>query len=784
MPSQIRISQVSGLSTQLSTYLTTNQNITLTGDLTGSGNTSIASTITSNAITYTKFQQVNSSKLLGNPTGSLANVREITLGSSLSFSSNTLQTNALTGDVTSSTGSFSTTIANNAVTLAKMANLTALSVMGNATSSVSTPTAITGSASSLLSINSNSTTLSFTTSPTVSGTMTAGTFVPTSTSAPSNGLYLSASNSLGLSSNNITFLSYDIGGNIANVNKGLIITSTVGGVTTAGSGVIHDYNVGNARYGVISSIGLHTFYNNTFTYKLLTIQSSGTVANSIVLTATATTIAPTIAVLGDANIGLSINSAGNADMTINSGASTFVLKGGSSGLGQFSNGITVTGLTGSNPSTSSVTMDLSSSTTARFNLNSATTAIGYNFYTDNYAAKQFSILRTASATNCITVSGSNGGSPSISTSAGDLTLTSTTGNVLVPTVAGTTDASTKAASTNFVQNVLAQVYTTQFGSFINKFLNGTFDIVQLGTSGNITVGTTSYTLDGWVISVSGSGGATINWSQTQNSLFGYPYYGLRITGNTNITDVQVFQYIESLISAPLNGTRVTVQYMINNNTGSGLSPTLTVQHASAQDNFSTLVTDVNAVSLQTISNNSTGIVAYSFTASAGSINGLKITLDFGNSLNSNAKTVQIVGADIRMQPNVALGLNNSPPVMDFRPFPIEFTYAQRYLEKSYEYPTVPGTANTGVPLDIEVRGTSSGGGYMQFTVPFKVEKRVAPTMTIYSYANATVGNASNDLAADYAVNVTGAGTWAYQIGGFIPSGRFGSEHHFVASARF
>lgn len=54
------------------------------------------------------------------------------------------QTITLTGDVTGSgTGSFATTIANSAVTVAKMANLAADTILGNATGSAAAPTAIT-----------------------------------------------------------------------------------------------------------------------------------------------------------------------------------------------------------------------------------------------------------------------------------------------------------------------------------------------------------------------------------------------------------------------------------------------------------------------------------------------------------------------------------------------------------------------------------------------------------------------------------------------------------------
>lgn len=51
---------------------------------------------------------------------------------------------ALTGDVTTAAGAVATTIANGAVTLAKMANLAANSILGNNTGSAATPLALTG----------------------------------------------------------------------------------------------------------------------------------------------------------------------------------------------------------------------------------------------------------------------------------------------------------------------------------------------------------------------------------------------------------------------------------------------------------------------------------------------------------------------------------------------------------------------------------------------------------------------------------------------------------------
>jgi hypothetical protein len=55
----------------------TNQTITLTGDVTGSGASSFAATISNDAVTFAKMQNINTSKLLGRTTASSGNVEEL-----------------------------------------------------------------------------------------------------------------------------------------------------------------------------------------------------------------------------------------------------------------------------------------------------------------------------------------------------------------------------------------------------------------------------------------------------------------------------------------------------------------------------------------------------------------------------------------------------------------------------------------------------------------------------------------------------------------------------------
>jgi trimeric autotransporter adhesin len=97
--------------------VTSNQLSVLNG---GIGTTQLANS----SVTYAKIQNVTASTLLGNPTGSSTAPSEITLGSTLAFSGASLQTGALTGDVTTSANSFVTTIAAGAVTATKLGTVT------------------------------------------------------------------------------------------------------------------------------------------------------------------------------------------------------------------------------------------------------------------------------------------------------------------------------------------------------------------------------------------------------------------------------------------------------------------------------------------------------------------------------------------------------------------------------------------------------------------------------------------------------------------------------------
>lgn len=107
---------------------------------------------------------------------------QVTVDSSLTKTGNQLGRAALTGDVTASAGSNTTTIANSAVTLAKMANLASGKILGNLSGSTAAPIAVdavaTATASTVVArdananVKNNSTASGVATTATAAGTTT------------------------------------------------------------------------------------------------------------------------------------------------------------------------------------------------------------------------------------------------------------------------------------------------------------------------------------------------------------------------------------------------------------------------------------------------------------------------------------------------------------------------------------------------------------------------------------------------------------------------------------
>ncbi|MGO9769133.1 MAG: hypothetical protein ACLPSW_06180 [Roseiarcus sp.] len=284
------------------------------------------------------------------------------------------------------------------------------------------------------------------------------------------------------------------------------------------------------------------------------------------------------------------------------------------------------------------------------------------------------------------------------------------------------------------------VSTYAFGGLVNKWRNAPLDVWQRGTSMTVTT-SGQYTADGHFVLPTGASVAVAQASGRSLSV-----NSLKITGATSVTDVQLKQPIESYVAAMLTSRVVTFQAQIYNNTGASITPTLSVKHPSAADNYGSSTTDISAVSLQSCANGAWTQVAYSWTASASSALGMEIVLDFGANFSSSAKSVQIAEADLRVTPGVATGLNSSAPPPELRPIFAEMEFNQRYFATSYGNGVAPGTAtHAGI-----------AGGYFGTTaitapvmVALPAQMRATPTIAYWDGAGA---------ASKYSI-VTGGTTW-------------------------
>ena len=269
------------------------------------------------------------------------------------------------------------------------------------------------------------------------------------------------------------------------------------------------------------------------------------------------------------------------------------------------------------------------------------------------------------------------------------------------------------------------------GGFLNKFRNATMDVWQRGTSALTATTSGAYTADGWIVLPTG---ASVTAAQAGGRLV--TKNSLQVTGASSVTDLIIKQRIESLMAAAFCSQTVTVQAQIYNGTGGSITPKLTVNRPSAQDNYTSVTADVSAVSLQACAAGAWTLVSYTFVANAASYNGLEIAFDFGNNFGSSGKLLQITECDVRVTNGVPSGQQtpgNFIPSPELRPIPVELQFCQRYFETSYDVGTAPGTATNNGSDQIYLSFSSGSGNACGAQAKFKVTKRVDPTsITLYS----------------------------------------------------
>ena len=100
----------------------------------------------------------------------------------------------------------------------------------------------------------------------------------------------------------------------------------------------------------------------------------------------------------------------------------------------------------------------------------------------------------------------------------------------------------------------------------------------------------------------------------------------------------------------------------------------------------------------------------------------------------------------------------------------ELAACQRYYEKSYDLATAPGTSATVGQMVVFGASVANGDSYQN--VQFKVAKRNAPSVTVYSY-NGTSGRSANSSGTDYGAD--SANVWRTRETDFIIKNNSGSS---------
>jgi hypothetical protein len=274
-----------------------------------------------------------------------------------------------------------------------------------------------------------------------------------------------------------------------------------------------------------------------------------------------------------------------------------------------------------------------------------------------------------------------------------------------------------AAGAAWTSPILNFANNTPVGGNINQFYNPTCAIAQRGPSVTVSTGTSAYTLDGCIV---GCAGASVTASQAPS--VGLAPYSLEILGQSGVTDAFVIWPIESFGAFFLAGQYAVFQVKCLNNTGSTITPTLTVKYAGSKDTWSSSTAILTSQALQACPSGTTTTLNYTFSVPSGASTGMSVRVDFDSALNGGSKSVSLGDRDIRPSA-VSTGTLPKPA---FGNYSQELLFCQRYLPGQTAVGFSGGTPYFSVAGYFDASNT--GGVNVQFFTP----SRVPVTGVVYS----------------------------------------------------
>lgn len=295
-------------------------------------------------------------------------------------------------------------------------------------------------------------------------------------------------------------------------------------------------------------------------------------------------------------------------------------------------------------------------------------------------------------------------------------------------------------------------------AFRNRIINGCFRVDQRRvTQVNNNAGT--YILDRWYAGVVDTGvgdqigiGRFTGTGGNQNMLL--------IQGFSSNVSTRVGQRIEASNCYDMRNQNVVGSFMVHRTGFATLQQiTWTAYYAGAPDNWASRVQIATGV--LPVSDTPTAV---NFTFNAGA--------NAGNGINIEFSTGPLAIGESYFLQAVQLELGTVPTDFERRTINTELALCQRYYEKSYSQAVQPGT----VSFNGAVITAATAGGGINCSVTFKVAKRAAPAVELYSTQSGSSGSIRDESGADRVTSAIRIGDSQFSVA-FSPS-TGGATHSF------
>jgi hypothetical protein len=281
------------------------------------------------------------------------------------------------------------------------------------------------------------------------------------------------------------------------------------------------------------------------------------------------------------------------------------------------------------------------------------------------------------------------------------------------------------------------------GCVVKQRANATLSTsLQYGGVDRFKVGVTSGTTSAGTI------------TRTTTSVAGRTGYALHVSGASmaSTPTLTVDYYIEALEAINLRNATAQAALSVWHDVGSTISYTVSVDKATAPDNFAA-VTNIATSAAQPVASGVATDLTLPGIAMGDCSNGIRVrvTVQPGTTTTKNFHYTEWWLGEITDFP--------------YAPFAVELVKCGRYFQKSFPYAQAPAQflGSVGARASYQLVGASVAIGFIEWQ-PFLVRMRIAPTLTTYnpSANNALVRNLTRNV--DTTANVAATAEWGFNVG--------------------